>query len=241
MRTALLSTLCLVLVAGLAPASAKELPDPLDTRLGPAARIDALLGRMRARHDTLATLEAEFVQHKESMMFLEPSVATGVFSYAAPDRVRWEYEAPDPISLLIAGDQMTTWYRDLSRAETTGVGGQSQRILEYMGASTSLDKLLEYFTVALRIPETAAEPFELRLSPRFKRVEKRIRELEISIDSELYLPLRLRFVEGDGDVTEYEFLNLRLNQEIPEDRFVLEIPEQVEVHAVALDAGSPRR
>jgi outer membrane lipoprotein-sorting protein len=139
------------------------------------------------------------------------------------------------MSLLISNDEMTIWYRDLERAETASVGRQSQRILEYMGASASMDKLVQYFTVSLRMPETETDPFILRLSPRYERVAKRIRELETWIDSTLFLPLRLRYVEGDGDVTEYRFSNLRVNEGLPEDRFVLEIPGTVEVRAGQFD------
>ena len=212
-----------------------RLADPLDSSLAPSQRLEALLERMRFEHQRLATLEAEFTQLKESALFLEPTTSHGVFSYAAPDRIRWEYLGPDPISLLIANEEMTIWYRDLDRAERAEIGKQSQRILEYMGASASMDKLVQYFSVSLSMPKTASDPFILRLSPRYERVAKRIRELETWIDSRLYLPLRLRYVEGDGDVTEYEFSNMRINEGLPDGRFVLEIPEAVEVRAGQFD------
>jgi outer membrane lipoprotein carrier protein len=212
-----------------------SLPDPRDSALAPSQRLEALLDRMRFEHERLATLEADFVQHKHSVMLLEPSRSSGVFSYAAPNKVRWEYLNPNPISLLITDDEMMIWYRDLQRAEKAGVGKQSQRILEYMGASASMDKLLRYFSVSLRMPEDASAPSVLRLSPLYERVAKRIQELETWIDSKSYLPLRLRYVEGDGDVTEYEFSNLRINEVLPEGRFVLDIPDSVQVRAVQFD------
>jgi outer membrane lipoprotein-sorting protein len=233
MRVLSTSFVLLALVS-MAAGARQDPTDPLGSGLTPSQRLEALLERMRSRHEALDSLEAEFVQSKESMMFLEPSVASGVFSYAAPDSVRWEYEQPDPISLLITDGRMTTWYRDLGRAETSGVEGHSQRIMQYMGASTSVDTLVEYFDVSLSLPKEPGGAFRLHLTPRFKRVEKRVRDLEVWIDSELYLPLRLRFVEGDGDVTEYEFSNLRLNQELPEGRFTLEIPDQVEMRSMDL-------
>ena len=210
-------------------------PDPRDSSLAPSQRLEALLDRMRFEHERLATLEAEFVQHKKSVMLLEPSRSSGVFSYAAPNQVRWEYLDPNPISLLITDDEMMIWYRDLERAERAGVGKQSQRILEYMGASASMDKLLRYFSVSLRVPESVLDPYVLRLSPRYERVAKRIQELETWIDSKSFLPLRLRYVEGDGDVTEYEFSNLRINEALPEGRFELDIPESVQVRGVQFD------
>jgi len=225
----------LLTYGALATGVAEGIPDPRDTSLLPSARLAALLDHVRAAHQDLETLEADFLQLKESSMLFEPGRARGVFSYAAPDKVRWEYTDPDPISLLIVADRMTTWYRDLSHAEQAAVGGHSQRILEYMGASASLDRLLEYFSVSLQMPESPTAPFVLRLKPRFERVAKRIRELETWIDSERYVPVRLRYVEGDGDVTEYRFSQLRINQGLPESRFVLEIPDSVDMRVVRLE------
>lgn len=241
MRVLFLSSALLALAFVSTAVDARQDPaDPLDSGLTPSERLEALLERMRGRHEDLDTLEAEFVQSKESAMFVEPSVARGVFSYAAPDSVRWEYEQPDPISLLISDGRMTTWYRDLGRAETTGVGGHSQRIMEYMGASTSVDALVEYFDVSLSLPDAPGGAFRLHLMPRYKRIEKRVQDLQVWIDAELYLPLRLRFVEGDGDVTEYEFSNLRLNEGVPPGRFTLEIPEQVEIQSVEFSDKLPQ-
>jgi outer membrane lipoprotein carrier protein len=235
--------LVLVLVALAAPSGADadaELADPRDPTLAPSERMAALIARVRASHDRVSTMEAVFSQRKESEMLAAATEASGVFSYAAPDRVRWEYLEPDPISLLITGDEMTMWFRDLGRAEVGDVGGQAQKVVELMGASTSLDTLLEYFSVTLEVPEADTDPFRLLLEPRFKRVEKRVRELTIWVDAVRYLPFRLRFVEGDGDVTEYDFTELRINEDLPEGRFALDLPPEVKIEALRLSQGAGR-
>lgn len=196
---------------------------------------------MRLEQETLQTLSADFVQSKESTMLLEPEEARGTFQYAAPDRVRWEYSAPNPISMVIEGERMTTWYRDIDQAERVDIGRQSQRILEYLGAGSSLDTLLEYFDVRLRMPEDRALPLQLELTPRFERVAKRLREMSLWIDPELFLPVRLRYVEADGDVTAYEFSNFQLNQEIADDRFELDLPESVDVRTIDLNRRGGQR
>ncbi|MGB6362463.1 MAG: outer-membrane lipoprotein carrier protein LolA, partial [Thermoanaerobaculia bacterium] len=177
----------------------------------------------------------EFVQFKESSMLVEPVEANGVFSYAAPDQVRWEYMQPNPISLLIQGDEMTTWYRDLDQAEKVQVGRQSQKVLEYLGAGSTMDDLLEYFTVTLTLPRDTTQPYMLELNPRFARVAKRLQGMALWIDAERYLPVRLRYVEADGDVTDYTFRNFRVNRGLPDNRFELEIPSGVDVRLIDLN------
>ncbi len=197
-------------------------------------RLESLVERMRYEQEQLTTLEASFVQHKTSELLLEPEVARGVFSYAAPDRVRWEYREPNPISMLIDGDRMTTWYRDIDQVEEVEIGRHSQRVLEYLGAGSSLSRLLEYFDVRLTLPDDRSRPIRLDLDPRFERVARRISAMEIWVDPVTFLPIKLRYDEADGDVTEYEFSNYAINAEIPGDRFSLDIPSTVEVRTIDL-------
>ena len=227
-------TLFAVLWSPVAVASEGEAPDPRSPDLAAGDRLEVLVERIRYEHDRLRTLEASFKQFKDSELLIEPVEAHGVFSFAAPDQVRWEYLEPDPISMLIQGDVLTTWYKDIAQAEKIHVGKHSQRVLEYLGASSALGQLLEYFDVRMHTPKDPSQPFRLELSPRFTRIERKVREMEIWLHPELYLPVRLRYVEGNGDRTEYDFSDLKVNAGLPNDRFDLEIPEEVDLREVDL-------
>ena len=221
-----------------------ELPSPFDASLSPTERLEALEQRMRLAHDTLETLHAGFTQTKQSALLIEPEQSEGEFFYAAPDRIRWEYLRPEHISLVVADRVMTTWYRDMGQVEKARVGEQSDRVFRYLGAGASLDALVKYFRVTLHLPPSRLDPLWLELTPRFERVAKRIQRLDLWLDPSLYLPVRLKFVEGDGDVTEYAFQNLRRNEGIPAERFELELPRDAQVREVFLDGsagtGEPR-
>lgn len=238
----ILTVLGLVVLSFAIPAASQDdLPSPFDGMLSPTERLQALADRIRRAHKTLETLEADFSQTKESALLIEPDHSEGAFSFAAPDRVRWEYSAPDPISLVIADRLMTTWYRDIGQAERAEIGEQSDRVFRYLGAGTSLDTLLRYFSVTMHLPPNRDDPVRLELLPRFQRVARRIQRLDLWLHPTLYLPVRLKYVEGDGDVTEYEFRNLRRNLGIPEDRFELHLPREVEVREVDFDSRAGAR
>ncbi len=224
----------LVLAAvAFAPLGAAGQANPYD--VGPGERLQVLVERMRLEQENMHTLEAAFVQHKESALLIEPEVATGVFSYSAPDNVRWEYDDPTSISLLITGDLMKTWYRDLDQVEEVEIGRHSQRVLEYLGAGSSLSTLIEYFNVRLTLPDDRVRPMHLDLDPKFERVARRLRGMDIWVDPTTYLPVRLRYVEADGDTTEYEFSEFRINGEISSDRFELDLPATVRVRTIDLN------
>ena len=219
------------------PAAAEDgPPDPRRPGLPPGERLGALLDRMQIEQASVETLEAEFVQLKESQFLMEPAESSGVFSYAAPDRVRWEHRLPNPISLLIRDDRMITWYRDLEKVEQMQVGRHSQRVLEYLGATGSVERLREYFSVRLELDGDTERPYRLELTPKHARLARRLRQMVVWVHPQLFLLSRVRLVEADGDVTEYRFEDLRVNEGLPGDRFELDLPSGLVVKTVDIEA-----
>lgn len=211
--------------------------DPADPELSARQRLEALVENMQAAAAERETMSAEFTQTKDSSLLIEPSVARGTFSYRAPDSVRWEYRSPHAMTLLIRDGIALTWYRDLGTAERYEVGRQSQRVLEYLSASSSINGLIQYFRVTMKAEVEEGEPYWLHLNPRYSRIAKRLDEVELWIHPETYLPVRLRYAEPGGDVTEYSFSDYEVNAEIPASTFEVELPADVEVRDVEL----PRR
>jgi outer membrane lipoprotein-sorting protein len=221
--------------ANAANAANTDKPDPRAPGLSGTQRLEALMNRVHLEQQGFKTLEARFVQNRESSLLVSPEQSTGTFSYAAPSRVRWEYTSPNPISVVIDGGEMTTWYRDLKRAERLKIGRYSNQVMKYMGASGSMQSLLEYFRITLKVPDKTSDPYQLDLVPKLARIAKRVKQMTLWIDPQTFFPSRLRYVEGDGDVTEYQFKDLKINAQIPPDRFVLKIPQGVETRIIDLD------
>jgi len=235
-RTVPFGVALVLALAGVSPlAAATEKPDPRKPGLSSGEGLKVLIERIKLEQAEIRTLEAHFVQRQENEFLLEPEESRGVFSYASPNRVRWEYLSPKPITMIIDETTLTTWYRDLERVEEMRVGKYSERILRYLGASNSMTSLLEYFDVRAAFPNDWSEPYRLELTPRFERIAKKLRSLTIWIDPQAFIPQRLRYEGGDGSVTEYIFTDLTINAELPPDRFQLALPEGVEVRVLELD------
>ncbi|MFL6194960.1 MAG: LolA family protein [Thermoanaerobaculia bacterium] len=217
-----------------APAKKQGAPDPMAAGLTGPQRLTALVERVKLEQRQLKTLEARFTQQQESSMLATPEESKGTFSYAAPDRVRWEYLSPSPITVVIRGDEMTTWYRDLKKAETLKVGRYSSQVFKYLGASGSLQTLLEYFTVKLKLPGKKGEPYRMEMIPKYQRIAKRLKGMTLWIDDGSFFPARLKYIEADGDTVEYQFSEMKRNAPIPADRFVLKLPPDVRNRTIDL-------
>lgn len=206
---------------------------------GGADRLQKLLDQVKKSQEAIQTLHADFSERKVSSLMLEPLQASGEFFYQSPDKVRWDYATPEPMTLLIQNGALTTWYRDLREVRKMTVGRQSQQVLKYLGMGSSVENLLEYFDVGLGLPKKTGDPYRLVLTPRYSRVAKRIARLSVWIDSQRHLPTRFLYEEPDGDSTEYTFTHLRVNVPFEGDPFQLNLPDDVKVQSV-MSGDDPR-
>jgi len=53
----------------------------------------------------IVSLEADFIQIKNSALMSDPQVSTGHMVYRASDYLKWEYQTPQPIVWEIDGDK----------------------------------------------------------------------------------------------------------------------------------------
>ena len=213
-------------------AGAGEVPDPSDASLSSVDRLRALVERMKIEQKGFATLVASFEQETAAEMLVETEKSKGTFYYEAPDKVRWQYDSPTPKVIVINGSELVTWYQDLHRAEKVQVGRYSDAVFKYLGASGSLETLMDYFSLRVDFPK-GSEPYRIDLVPRYKRVEKRLRDMSVAIDGKLFVPVELSYTEPNGDSTHYQFRDFKVNQPIPATHFELDLPQDVDVRVIA--------
>jgi outer membrane lipoprotein carrier protein len=230
----LLTTSLLVLVS-LAVASPAPKTPAIDELEG-GAKLEALIERVVERQRALRTLEAEFVQLKESALLLEAVESTGVFLFRAPDVVRWDYRQPDPMVVLFAEDMVTTYLPGQARAERIKVSKKQRRFVRVLAGTQPLDDLTSHFSITLADPGAQAH-YRLTLRPVEKMISKKLRSVEIEVDRKLLLPVVIEYNEADGDSTRYEFTKMSINPEIDESRFRLELGADVKLETLDASAG----
>ncbi len=213
---------------------AAPMPDPSDSTLGAAARVEALLAQIKHRQASLESLEAHFVQTKQSALLMSPEESRGSFSYRAPDEARWEFTAPNQTVMVVRRGEMLTWYRDLGTAERVSIGEHSARVEQYLSATNSIDRLQRYFDLATAFPTDSERPYRIELTPRYERVAKRVKKMTIWFDRDRYVPVRMSYEEPDGDITDLIFEQVEINGELPDERFDLALPDDVEMKTIEL-------
>jgi outer membrane lipoprotein-sorting protein len=198
-----------------------------------AATLEQVIKKVQEQQKKTMTLQASFRQEKELALLAKPEVSTGTFTYSRPSNVLWTYDAPKRVQMVIAGGVMTTYYPELGKAEKIDVKRFEDRIFKYIGASGAIDELARYFDFTFTDSKTKPV-WVLDLTPKNRAVSKRVQRIKIWIDKKTYLTNKIEYVEGDGDITRYEFTNIRINEPVPPSRFALSLPSSVKVEQMKL-------
>lgn len=222
--------LCGIVAATLAVAQ-----EPLPPDLHGAQKLTALIQRVTQVQAGTATLQARFEQRKTSRLLAEPSVSTGRFYFKAPDSVRWEYEQPEPMTVLLAEGTALTYRPAEKRAERVEVGRAQRRVFRFIGAAEPLDRLKQHFSFTFRDPGAKGN-YTLLLQPTTHMIKKRLKKVELEIDRDRMMPIAISYEEADGDTTAYRFTDIVMNQPLDDSLFRLALPPDVQV--VELKLGS---
>ena len=199
----------------------------------PAVTLAQVIKKVQEQQKKTATLQADFRQEKELALMARPEVSTGTFIYSRPSNVRWTYDSPKRVQMVIAGGFLTTYYPELNKAERIDVKRFEDRIFKYMGATGAIDALARYFDFTFT--DSKSKPvFVLDLTPKNRAVSKRVQRIKLWIDKSTYLTSKIEYVEGDGDITRYEFTNVRINENVPSSQFALTLPSTVRVETMNL-------
>lgn len=195
--------------------------------------LETVIKKVQEQQKKTNTLQASFRQEKELALLAKPEVSTGTFVYSRPNNVLWTYDAPKRVQMVIAGGILTTYYPELGKAERIDVQRFEDRIFKYMGASGAIDELARYFDFTFT--NAKSKPvFVLDLTPKNRAVSKRVQHIKIWIDKETYLTNKIEYVEGDGDITRYEFTNIRVNDPVPPSKFAIALPSNVRVEQMKI-------
>ncbi len=204
--------------------SSSETTQRLDTQ--------AILSRVQAFYAQATDFKAEFKQTYTYHIYGRKKLSTGTVYFKKPAKMRWDYEVPT--QKVFVADGETLWVyepeesqvfkRDLSSA-------QLPVALRFMRGDASLDK---EFNVQPIEETEESEVIPLILTPKspspdFKTLELHVRRKDGQVQSSV-------LIDPTGNRNRIDFVDVRVNQSLPNSGFSFTPPEGVRV----IDEESPR-
>jgi outer membrane lipoprotein-sorting protein len=158
-------------------------------------------------------------------------VATGRVYLTKPDSIRWEYSDPEDMRFVIADDSYTGYFPERNRAEKRKIGRWREQLFRFLGLGQASTELAKFYDIRVEEPgREMAGTHCLVLSPKKKRVRKRMDEVRFWVDGKTYLPVRVEYNgREDGNARVIEFENMRVNPELAANLYSVELPPGVQV------------
>jgi hypothetical protein len=195
--------LLLMLLVWFTPASAEE-----DTGLA----LDRVLTELESSAAGIETLASNFVQEKYLEMFQETLVSSGRFSFAQPDRLRWEMLEPVASGFLLNGTNGKRWHERAGAAVPFDIAREPgmKLIAEQLLAWARVD--IVWLVQQYRMTLMSEEPVTLKLVPLQAGAEQFLDYLQISFDAQRRYVETVEVHEPGGDFTRIRFAETELNQ-----------------------------
>jgi outer membrane lipoprotein carrier protein len=186
---------------------------------GAPAAVDAtaLARKVQAFYESTRDLRARFVQTYTYAALGRRQVSKGTLEVKKPGKMRWDYESPATKTIAVNGSRLVQWEPEANQAyvdEKFDATAMSAAVTFLIGKG-SLEKEFQLSsgeggTLVLR---------PLRPDPRVDTVT-----LTAGPDGEV---TRTRVVDGQGNVNDIAFEEIRRNTGIPDARFEIVLPAGV--------------
>jgi outer membrane lipoprotein carrier protein len=181
----------------------------------------ALARRMEQRHRAAGDLTARFVQTYRSGLIGREIVERGVVSIKQPGRMRWEYQKPEKKTFVSDGKTFYFYVpadRQVIVRDQAGDRGVPALLLSGQG------NLLQQFEAGMEVAPAGFA--RLRLVPR--KPDPEIEKVFVDLDDAARIRA-IQVFDAQGNVSRFDFDDIRENVGLKDRLFRFEIPRGVEV------------
>lgn len=189
-----------------------------------ADELRTALDRLQQRYDATKTMKADFRQVVESPSLAGTLESKGTVAFEKPNRMRWDYAAPDP--QLIVGDGTTLWVyqpdlKQVIKAPITRAF-QSSTPVTFLAGLGSLERDFE-----AKLEKDEPKEWVLRLTPRTQ--DQGMGTLFLAVRKADASVAEARITDPVGTTTRILFSDEQRNVALADDLFRFTPPNGVDV------------
>lgn len=192
--------------------------------------LQAVLERFDSVQESIRTLSSDLTMTTTHRLLKDPVVYRGRFYMTKPKAVRWEFETPEEMRFVIANDQYVGYYPAQNRAERKNIRRWSDQLFRYFGLGQGSAELAKFYRISLAKPGPELKDcYLLVMEPKKRRARKRVEGVQLWVDSETMLPVKVEYRGTDGSTRTVEFRNVQLNVDLAANLYTVELPADVEI------------
>ncbi len=188
----------------------------------PSPEIQAILDRLDRAQEAIQTFQADVVETRTLALLAKPQTFRGRLSFERPGKIRWEYTSPEKRVYVLAEGDLTGWIPAKNRVEKISIARYERRIRRIIAFGQDSKVLLRDFKITTGAAGSGRD--ELILTPRSRRMERRLRQIRLTIDHRSGFVQRIQYVTKEGNQVTLELSNTLVNRALAPETFVLKTP-----------------
>ncbi len=196
-------------------------------------KLDRVLNKFDNFSKMLRTFQADIIQRKYHSIlqeFDDPEKGQLEFRKATDGMyLKKEIQEPGRTTLLVTPHEILVYYPKKNQALRRNIQEHQARYAN-IGIGTSVEDLRKNFTIDYVKDEVVEKKIYhiIDLHPTNSAIKNYFKTLSLWIDSASGVPVRQRIYEDNGDYTDIQFLNIKINKKIKDKTFELRLPKNVE-------------
>jgi outer membrane lipoprotein carrier protein len=193
--------------------------------------LNAVVDHVQKRYDAAADFRAHFSQTLTNPTFKRKTALSGEVLLKKPGKMRWNYQTPDVKMYLADGTRL--WLYEPEDHQAFKQDLKSSQLPAALAFLTGKGKLADEFEIAFsKTPGVGtARDYVLSLHPR--QAQPQIKEMTFVVDPETFLVRESVLVDGQGNVNDMLFSDIKINGGVPDATFKWSPPAGTRV----IDAG----
>ncbi len=196
--------------------------------------LDGVLAMLDKSAQDFHTLTADIEHIKYTAVVKDSSAETGQILVRRDDKMRIDFQKPDPRTILRNGDSLFVFTPKINRVEEYNIGKHRSFVDQYLalGFGTKGETLKKNYVLTL----IGEEEFDnrktvvLELTPKSDQARSQIARIRMWIDEASWLPVQQKFFEtGSDDYFLSHYTHVMKNLKISDARFKPDWPRNVKV------------
>lgn len=172
---------------------------------------DQIVARGKVQQQSLNTIGARFTETTVSSLLINPLVAKGTLVAERSGRMVMKYASPEPKTVTVTADRLTVSWPDPARKrEELNIAHVQKRVQKYF-AGASPKELRRSFDIKAFVDPEMTTAYQIDMTPKRRQIKEGLERLQIWIDKETTLMVRLRMSFPGGDSRTIELEEIRTN------------------------------
>jgi outer membrane lipoprotein carrier protein len=194
--------------------------------VSPAVTPQQAVRNVQAAFASLKSIEADFEQEHASAVISTPLRQTGKFYFQKPDRMRWEYDEPEPQVFVFKEGRVWNYVPDDNQLVRYALSPEQQNtaVFELLTGRARLED--DYLAEPAEFPTDRTSAVQIKLVPK---QEGEFTHILLEIDPRTWLIDRIVTLDWGGSRQEFVFRKMKVNPRLRPSTFEIQVPQGTEI------------